>query len=109
MFMAASTNCLLSEEDSKLLISLGKTAKKTTNSTAKIGFLSICLLLQVIPKDFRNKFFIQTGLPEEYASPFNDAIKKILKSSSLSLMSLVKSAEEKKIGGSTVRSKLYLF
>jgi hypothetical protein len=49
------------------------------------------------PKGFRNKFYIQTGLPEEYASPFNDAIKKILKSSSLSLMSLVKSAEEKKL------------
>ena len=84
------------QEDIRLKLSLFKTAVSLANITAKIGFLSVCLIIGVIPSGFSIKFSIQTGLPEEESKDVESSINQLLLKTSKSLLCLTKSAEESK-------------
>ena len=84
------------EDDIKLQFSLVKTANSLANVSAKIAFLSICLLLGVIPSGILLKFSIQSGLPDDESKDVDDSIKDVLSKASIELLRITKRAEVSK-------------
>ena len=68
-------------------------AVSLANVTAKLGFLSICILIGVIPTGFSLKFSLQTGLPEEDSNHVQESIKTTLSKTSRDLIKITKEAE----------------
>ena len=81
------------EEDYKFKFFLMKLVISLANITAKMSFLSTCLLFNVIPSGFLLKFSIQSSLSRDDSKDIEGSIKTILTSTSLTLLKVTLEAE----------------
>ena len=84
------------QEEYKLQLSLIKMAVSLANITAKLGFLSTCILLGVIPNGFIIKFSLQSSLPKEDSKVMDASIESLLSKTSIGLLDVTKDAESLK-------------
>ena len=94
----------LQEDTTKWKASLLKTSVSLANSTAKIAFLTICISLGILPKGFKLKFSLQSGLPKEVSGDLEESIGQTLSKASLELLNTTKEADVLK--ASLLRSQL---
>ena len=81
------------EEDYKFKFFLMKLVISLANITAKMSFLSTCLLFNVIPSGFLLKFSIQSSLSRDDSKDIEGSVKTILTSTSLTLLKVTLEAE----------------
>ena len=83
----------LPEDIIKKRSSLLKTSTSLANITAKIVFLTNCLSIGVLPKGFRLKFSLQSGLPQDVSEEFGKKIDVLLHGVSIDILRQAKEAD----------------
>ena len=97
------------EEDTMVLedilkFTIFRHSVQLANISAKLAFLSSCILLNIIPVGFLLKFSLQSGLSKEDDLQIESSVQSVLSNTSLELLKLTKEAEIIKV--SSLSSKL---